>query len=404
MNEKEIKELSIEQEKNILTFLENNKPFFVIDLDKEEVLFCDANIVIDFSNLSDCCSRYISWKKSNVNFNFYRYLFDYVHYLRTEIYSDKKILAILFSFGEKVYKSNIIPKNKGRQENEYLNNLVTITTEIIANKKEIQNTKKLFKEFVIILDLFFNINKDTNLSYYQDREDFVHFFVSIQKLKRPLNDFIQTKENQQMFYNLVDFLYHNFFDSDCEKVLSFLTYEKMLLIYKLFNKTSIYFIDERVAKNYVLNWFLLNEKYNNGNFKNSKINIFNDTRDLILLRNKKRNEQLKNIYLKYCNTILYENDQYKILLPSCVNDFIDEGNQQHNCVVNYIDTVIKGKNLIVFMRNKNNLKKSLVTIELSLSNSGLTLTQALTFKNEPISDDNILNFLDSFKKNLLTNK
>ena len=54
---------------------------------------------------------------------------------------------------------------------------------------------------------------------------------------------------------------------------------------------------------------------------------------------------------------------YQFIYPRCVQDIKDEAVQQNNCVASYIDDVIKGNCDILFLRNKNTPKTSLVTIE-----------------------------------------
>lgn len=53
---------------------------------------------------------------------------------------------------------------------------------------------------------------------------------------------------------------------------------------------------------------------------------------------------------------------YKIVIPYTVEDLIDEGNQQNNCVGSYYnDDIANGDDLIYFIRKKDNPEKSLVT-------------------------------------------
>ena len=59
----------------------------------------------------------------------------------------------------------------------------------------------------------------------------------------------------------------------------------------------------------------------------------------------------------------YSYNEYRIIYPKMVQDIKDEASQQHHCVATYIDSVIDGKCDILFLRNKEELNKSLVTME-----------------------------------------
>jgi hypothetical protein len=54
---------------------------------------------------------------------------------------------------------------------------------------------------------------------------------------------------------------------------------------------------------------------------------------------------------------------YRFIYPCCIDDIKDEAAQQNNCVASYIDRVLDGKCHILFLRNKDSIDKSLVTLE-----------------------------------------
>lgn len=62
-------------------------------------------------------------------------------------------------------------------------------------------------------------------------------------------------------------------------------------------------------------------------------------------------------------TLEYAYQDYKFIYPENTIEIKDEAVQQNNCVSSYIQNVIDGKCHILFMRRKDNLSKSLVTIE-----------------------------------------
>jgi hypothetical protein len=59
----------------------------------------------------------------------------------------------------------------------------------------------------------------------------------------------------------------------------------------------------------------------------------------------------------------YTYNNYKIIYPKTTQDIKDEAVQQNHCVASYIQNVIDGKTHILFLRDKENLEKSLVTLE-----------------------------------------
>ena len=55
-------------------------------------------------------------------------------------------------------------------------------------------------------------------------------------------------------------------------------------------------------------------------------------------------------------------DNYIVVVPQTYEDLVDEGKQQNNCVGHYYnDSILKGENLILFIRRSNSPKKSYIT-------------------------------------------
>lgn len=60
----------------------------------------------------------------------------------------------------------------------------------------------------------------------------------------------------------------------------------------------------------------------------------------------------------------------QIVVPHSLADFTDEGNQQHNCVGNYYhDSIAQGRNLIYFIRKKENPSKSYITCRFNIDSN-----------------------------------
>lgn len=90
----------------------------------------------------------------------------------------------------------------------------------------------------------------------------------------------------------------------------------------------------------------------------------------------------------------YEDDRFKIVIPETLPEILDESNQQHNCLYQMIDDeILTDKSIVLFMRDKKAIKKSLVTIEIR----DTAIIQAKRVCNNPIKDED-KSFLKAFAK------
>lgn len=69
-------------------------------------------------------------------------------------------------------------------------------------------------------------------------------------------------------------------------------------------------------------------------------------------------------YARKCKKYIYEDSDYIICIANSVKDIFEESNQQHNCLFYYLTSIIEGEMTVVFMREKTNRNKSLVTMEI----------------------------------------
>lgn len=95
-----------------------------------------------------------------------------------------------------------------------------------------------------------------------------------------------------------------------------------------------------------------------------------------------------------------ENDNYKVIAPSQIQEIIDEGNALKHCVASYIDDVIEAKTTIMFVRKKDNIQKPLYTIEIKDG----AIVQAKGFANSAIIDPEVLDLLSKLERKLNTMK
>lgn len=87
-------------------------------------------------------------------------------------------------------------------------------------------------------------------------------------------------------------------------------------------------------------------------------------------RDREKNELLaKRLQkLNFINNMTFgENNEYTVVVPQSQRDKKDEGRQQNNCVGSYYDdSILRGDNLIYFLRKSDNTKKSYITCRYNL--------------------------------------
>lgn len=73
----------------------------------------------------------------------------------------------------------------------------------------------------------------------------------------------------------------------------------------------------------------------------------------------------KDIFLSRYNDILkFEYGNLEVILPTQPTDLTKEGNDNHNCVGSYIQYVVNGTSIVVFVRHKDSPDKSYITCEI----------------------------------------
>ena len=91
----------------------------------------------------------------------------------------------------------------------------------------------------------------------------------------------------------------------------------------------------------------------------------------------------------------------KIIVPTTLAQFTDEGNQQNNCVGYYYhDSIIKGRYLIYFIRKEENIEKSYITCRYDV-NSHETIEHRTKNNNWYCDKERIFKTIDRTIKELL---
>lgn len=84
-----------------------------------------------------------------------------------------------------------------------------------------------------------------------------------------------------------------------------------------------------------------------------------------IILEEKQEEMFKNAYKDYKPWT--NDDNYTIIAPECSHDLIKEGDSLNHCVGSYIRRVCTGECKILFMRLKDKIEESLITIEIRKS-------------------------------------
>lgn len=117
-------------------------------------------------------------------------------------------------------------------------------------------------------------------------------------------------------------------------------------------------------------------------------------------QNEEKDKLMKNIKEKYISCIPNQyNDKrntHVIIIPESLEELADEGEQQHNCVGSYYDSICKGKSIIFFIRNIKTPKESLVTCEYKDGE----LFQIKAKNNTDVKDKTIIDFAKKFCKKI----
>ena len=77
--------------------------------------------------------------------------------------------------------------------------------------------------------------------------------------------------------------------------------------------------------------------------------------------------RFSQIYNIYKDRLAFEYGDFEIVLPTCGQDLVIEGNSMHHCVCGYVERVARGDTLIVFVRNKQRPTTPYITCQVELN-------------------------------------
>ena len=117
--------------------------------------------------------------------------------------------------------------------------------------------------------------------------------------------------------------------------------------------------------------------------------------EYILLENPEINKKIKTVS-NFLSLNSYEDDKYVIFPVQSINSLVDESSQMHNCVRTYYEKIADVKSEIYFMRKKDSIDKSFVTVEVRKGK----IVQARSKYNGDVSAD-VWKVLRKWEKSLL---
>ena len=78
------------------------------------------------------------------------------------------------------------------------------------------------------------------------------------------------------------------------------------------------------------------------------------------------NKQMANNYSQHSKAWEFEYGDFTIVVPTCGQDIVTEGERMHHCVGGYVDRVVRNETYIVFVRRKNDIDTPYITCQVHL--------------------------------------
>lgn len=227
----------------------------------------------------------------------------------------------------------------------------------------------------------FGVNKD--LYPFMKRNNLTYDQLEILKLYKKPN------------IKIINHLLKNYSNYLLEELCQFTNIDRLLQYEKITGgKIDLHMYVDYLQNAKLLGFDLKNKKYLfPDNLKNSHDKL---VKQVEKFRNKIFNKAVIRRYNELSKNI-YKSKHFIIIPAKDKQAFISEANQQGNCVyTNYYEKYAQGICDIYFMRNLDNIEKSLVTVE--VRNNKIVQSKA---KGNINPNEFQINFLDEWEKNIL---
>lgn len=94
-------------------------------------------------------------------------------------------------------------------------------------------------------------------------------------------------------------------------------------------------------------------------------------------------KKIRAMFKEYRERFAWQKGNYVMVVPRCAADIIKEGQDQHNCVGGYVESVSRKGTVVLFLREKEKPNKSLYTVEYRNGQ----VTQCRSFANGPMTPE-----------------
>lgn len=271
---------------------------------------------------------------------------------------------------------------------ESLNLGITITN--FSNETVAEFTLKHFKEFV----------KEVK-QCGAERYSMTNFYRKYKKLdwyQEHLQGIQITEEEKEFLYNyFIDYPQKHY-----SRILWHLRNNRVLELREKISRYSCSYVEERYVEsiidcikcvsNYASN---LEMEIPKGELSTVYIQLMETVK---LKQMQEKDEEIKTNQMGKGLSFAFGN--YVALVPFTAEEFLNEADQQSNCVYrSYTDRVADGSTNIVFIRHKDDLKKSVVTCEVR---NGV-IWQYLAKHNNSVNNQELLDFKEKYQEHLDNN-
>lgn len=218
----------------------------------------------------------------------------------------------------------------------------------LIREENLTITNTLIESYIENPDLFMNIHNLEGL-YTLNKKDLYCFALSLRYFRGNLGKYMTLNKRMDIFVELVEDYYYN--------PISLIKYIDTLITLEALSDIATVLIElydyarmmSKVSNKY--------DKYPRNFLTTHQI----ATRNYNRLKEKFDEEDFK---ARYNDSFNFEWEDFIITYPKSTQDVKDEAVQQNHCVASYIRRVINGECHILFLREKENPDKSLITLEL----------------------------------------
>ena len=231
-----------------------------------------------------------------------------------------------------------------------------------------------------------------------ERKNLTNFIREGSKMLWLKENNIVIKNNPQITEEMIDFVYDRWRSRSSEfssVIFYYLTHNGL---WNFFNMAGNLYILNRYFDDFFSMLNYLGEAPKKENFFQEYIKV---KREYEALKNKKDNEIFIQNLMKQEKAFTFEYGEYQVVIPQTKEDIVAEAKVQLNCVAGYVNMIIENRTYVVFVRNKNDLSKSLVTAEVSTNGR---VVQFLLKQNRHIEGNaDLVEFLENWKVHLQDN-